>query len=661
MKVEAGSALDHEGSGGSITVTVTASDGTDSADHTVTITIADEDEAPSTPGRPTVTGASRTSVTVTWTAPATTGPAINGYGVQYKLSTVTGWTDHSFTGTGTSTTISGLRPGTTYDVRVMAKSPEDDSAFSAAGSGATIANNAPVFTSQPTTATVPENSADNTAVMTGDPATALTVTATDADAGDTINYSLDTDSDKLFDIDSSGAITVKVESGSALDHEGSGGSITVTVTATDDHGDMDTHDVTVTIADEDEAPSAPDTPNVTGASATSVTVTWTAPATTGPAINGYGVQFKLSTATTWTDHSFTGTGTSTTISGLRPGTTYDVRVMAKSPEDDSAFSAAGSGATNNPTITIEPGTSPVTEGTDATFTVTADAAPAADLTVNLTVTDVPGSDFVASGNEGPKTVTITADTTSVTYSVATVGDSTDETSGSVRVAVATGAGYTVGAPASANVRVNDDDVTVTPANALVSTIGQEASSGQGNLSAFDLAQGFRTGANSGGYTLQSIELDFRDTPSGVTVTLATGVSASNRGTPVATLSNPTLASGVLAFSAPANTTLSASTTYFVIVSATSGVPLRTSSNAEDAGAAAGWRVQNNNFWRTTSAGSWQSGGHVYRIRVNGTAKNGGADDHHRRWFGGHRGHGGDVHNYGESGAERQPLGESLGG
>ena len=619
VKVESGSALDHEGSGGSITVTVTASDGTDSADHTVTITIADVDEAPSTPGRPTVTGASRTSVTVTWTAPATTGPAIDGYGVQYKLSTVTGWTDHSFTGTGTSTTISGLRPGTTYDVRVMAKSPEDDSAFSATGSGATIANNTPVFTSQPTTGTVPENSADDSAVQTGNPAADLTVTATDADAGDSITYSLDTEAAKLFAIDSDGAITVDVASGSALDHEAAS-SITVTVTATDDHGDTATHDVTITIADVQEAPATPATPTVTAASASSVTVTWTAPTNTGPAINDYDVRFKLSTATTWTDHSFTGAGTSTTIASLSPSTTYDVQVMAKNPEDDSGWSATGSGATNNPTITIAPGTSPVTEGTDATFTVTADAAPAANLTVNLSVADVPGSDFVASGNEGSKTVTLDANTTSVTYSVATVGDTTDETSGSVTVTVATGAGYTVGSPASANVRVNDDDVTVTPANALVSTIGQEASTGQGNLSAFDLAQGFRTGANSGGYTLQSIELDFRDIPSGVTVTLATGVSATNRGTTVATLSNPTLASGVLAFTAPADTTLSASTTYFVIVSATSGTPLRTSSNDEDAGAATGWRVQNNNFWRTSSAGSWQSGGHVYRIRVNGTAK-----------------------------------------
>ena len=225
VDLDDGLALDHEGSGGSITVTVTAGDGTDTADHEVTITIADEDdEAPDTPAQPTVAGASSTSVTVTWTAPANTGPAINDYDVQYKLSTVTDWTDHSFTGAGTSTTISGLSPSTTYDVQVMAKSPEGDSGWSATGSGATNANAAPVFTSQPTTATVPENSDDDTAVMTTDATpVALTITATDAD-GDDITYMLDTEAVKLFAIGTDGAITVEVDSGSALDHEGSGGA-----------------------------------------------------------------------------------------------------------------------------------------------------------------------------------------------------------------------------------------------------------------------------------------------------------------------------------------------------------------------------------------------------------------------------------------------------
>ena len=310
---------------------------------------------------------------------------------------------------------------------------------------AASSNNAPVFTSQPTTASVAENSADGTAVVT--------VAATDAD-NDAIAYSLDTASDKVFDIDSSGNITVQVESGSALNHEGTS-SYTTTVTANDGTDDA-THDVTISVTDVNEPPGAPAAPTVTGASPTGVTVTWTAPANTGPAIFDYNVRFKLSTASTWTNHSFVSALTTTSIGSLTPGATYDVQVKAQSAEGQGPWSPTGSGATHT-TITIAAGTSPVTEGTAATFTVTSNPAPSADVTVNLTVADASGSDFVAAGNEGSKTVTITASNTTATHSVPTTADTTDEPNGNVSVTVATGTGYTVGSTSSASVTVNDDD------------------------------------------------------------------------------------------------------------------------------------------------------------------------------------------------------------
>ena len=108
-----------------------------------------------------------------------------------------------------------------------------------------------------------------------------------------------------------------------------------------------------------------------------------------------------------------------------------------------------------PDLTISGGGA-VTEGTAASFTVTASPAPTSPLTVNLTVADAAGSDFVAAGNEGSKTVTVPTSGTA-TYTVATKGDSTDEPSGSVTVTVVSGSGYTVGSPSSAAVMVNDDD------------------------------------------------------------------------------------------------------------------------------------------------------------------------------------------------------------
>ncbi|MCY3712615.1 MAG: fibronectin type III domain-containing protein [Gemmatimonadetes bacterium] len=309
-----------------------------------------------------------------------------------------------------------------------------------------VTNNAPVFTSQPTTASVAENSGANTDVVT--------ITATDAD-GDTLTYSLDTTSDAVFDISSSGAITV--QSGADLDFE-SKSSYTATVKASDGT-DSATHDVTISVTDENEPPSAPAAPTVSGASASSVSVGWTAPSTAGkPDISGYDVQYRASGETAWTAHAFTGTGTSTTISSLSSGTTYQVQVKAKNAEGNSGWSTAGSGDTNDPTITISGG-SAVTEGTAAAFTVTANVAPGANLTVNLTVSDASGGDFVASGDEGSKSVTINDGATTASYSVTTRNDRTDETDGSVTVRVASGTGYSVGTTSSASVTVNDDDHT----------------------------------------------------------------------------------------------------------------------------------------------------------------------------------------------------------
>ena len=62
---------------------------------------------------------------------------------------------------------------------------------------------------------------------------------------------------------------------------------------------------------------------------------------------------------------------------------------------------------NDPTVTIERGATPVTEGTAATFTVRRNAPQTTALTVNLTVSEdtTDGQDFVASGDEGAKTWT----------------------------------------------------------------------------------------------------------------------------------------------------------------------------------------------------------------------------------------------------------------
>ena len=114
-----------------------------------------------------------------------------------------------------------------------------------------------------------------------------------------------------------------------------------------------------------------------------------------------------------------------------------------------------------PEVSISAGTSPVTEGTAASFTIKANPAPTANLDVSLTVSEdgSNGRDFVASSNEGSKTVTINANAASATYTVNTASDGTDEPDGGVTVRVNTDTGYTVRSPNSDTVNVNDNDAT----------------------------------------------------------------------------------------------------------------------------------------------------------------------------------------------------------
>ena len=122
----------------------------------------------------------------------------------------------------------------------------------------------------------------------------------------------------------------------------------------------------------------------------------------------------------------------------------------------------------NPNITIAPGTSPVTEGTAATFTVTATPAPTAATSVSVVVTEdtSSGQDFVASSNETTHTVSIPAsgnpNAGTATLTIATVPDNTLGPHGAVSATIDTGTGYTVGNPSTATVTVYDADGTPLP-------------------------------------------------------------------------------------------------------------------------------------------------------------------------------------------------------
>ena len=110
-----------------------------------------------------------------------------------------------------------------------------------------------------------------------------------------------------------------------------------------------------------------------------------------------------------------------------------------------------------PEVTIAAHTTPVTEGTNATFRVTADEAPSSDIQLNIDVTE--SGSFITGTR--PTEVTLSAGLTTAWVIVQTEDDSTDESDGSVTASLQSGTGYDVGSPSSATVRVTDNDPTVT--------------------------------------------------------------------------------------------------------------------------------------------------------------------------------------------------------
>ncbi len=157
----------------------------------------------------------------------------------------------------------------------------------------------------------------------------------------------------------------------------------------------------------------------------------------------------------------------------------------------------------------------VTEGGNATFTVTANPAPAADLDVTIAVSQ--SGDFgVAPGSQ---TVTI-ATTGSATLPVVTGDDSVDEPDGSVTATVISGTGYTVSSSAgSAIVAVNDDD-DPPPATPEIS-IAAGSGISEGGYARFTLTANPAPASPLIVTVAVSQSGDFGVTPSTQTVTIAT--------------------------------------------------------------------------------------------------------------------------------------------
>ena len=321
----------------------------------------------------------------------------------------------------------------------------------------------------------------------------FTLTATpapDASLNVTVNVADDADSDfvastnegsRTVTIPTSGTVSFTVATQDDEVDEANG-SITATVSSGAGYMVGTSSSASVTVNDDDEPPPPPPTPVVTitggNAIAEGGNASFTLTATPAPSAP-LDVEVNVEDDSDSDFLASTNEG-SRTVTILTSGTVS----FTVATEDDEVDEANGSvsatvtsgngytlGTSSSASVTVndddEPpppptpvvtitGGSAITEGGNASFTLTAMPAPSASLDVEVNVTDDAESDFVASSNEGDRTVTIPTGGT-VSFTVATEDDEVDETNGSVSATVSSGSGYTVGTSSSASVTVRDND------------------------------------------------------------------------------------------------------------------------------------------------------------------------------------------------------------
>ena len=387
------------------------------------------------------------------------------------------------------------------------------------------ANSDPTFSSSTADREVAENTAAGQDV-------GAVLTATDTDM-DTLTYTLEGTDASSFALDTTttaGSGQIQTKTGVTYDHEVKS-SYTVVVKADDNNGGTAASvTVTITITDVNEAPERPAAPTVTATAAltTSLSVSWTEPATTGPDIDDYDLRYRAGTSGSWSNSHQNVTATLTTIGSLDAGTSYQVQVRATNDEGDSNWSPSGSGSTTaeaTPTVSISADTtSAVFKQDGITYTLTRSGSTTAALPVEVTLTQT--KDFLAT-TALSKTVTIAVGQSTKTFTVAAssfqqFAAGTTVEAGTLTAAVQDGADYNLGSPASvdtaivigATVRIELASSTVAEAAGtlsvkLIARTGPGAPQPTSNTSSLYFGAVDQTAVNGFDYSLLDTSNDFQ--------------------------------------------------------------------------------------------------------------------------------------------------------
>ncbi len=294
----------------------------------------------------TISDEGSTGFTVSWTAPTdTSGLTLTGYDVKYKVSTSADYSNASHTGTGTSNTLTGLTPSTSYAVDIRALAGTEKSVWSTSVYGTTLSQY-PI--DAPTGLTVSNKGSTGFTVSW----TAPTGTSGFTITGYKVRYRAATSSD-YSDAGHTGTTTSTTITGLTPN---TGYVVEVRALAGTEKSVWSTAVNTATLS---QYPiDAPTGLTVSNKSSTGFTVSWTAPTgTSGLTITGYEVRYRATTSSTESDAGHTGTSTSIAITGLTQNTAYAVRIRAHAGAEVGVWSAFAYTATLASTADTVPGLS----------------------------------------------------------------------------------------------------------------------------------------------------------------------------------------------------------------------------------------------------------------------------------------------------------------
>lgn len=273
----------------------------------------------SVPAGLTISSITTSSAVVSWSA--VSGAA--SYNVQYKPGSASTWTTVSTT--VPSVTISGLTASSTYNVQVQAVCSGQSSTYSSPVSFTTAA--------QSTCATPTGLAASNIT-------TSSATISWNAISG-AVSYNLDykLSSSSTWATFSTTATSVNVN-GMA---EGTAYDFRVQAVCSSSSSSYSSPITVTTLTT--QVCGVPGNVAVSSITATGATVTWSSVSNAG----SYNIQYKLSSATTWT--TVTSTTTSRTLSGLSSSSSYDVRVQSVCSFGSSNYSSIVNFTTASPPCT----------------------------------------------------------------------------------------------------------------------------------------------------------------------------------------------------------------------------------------------------------------------------------------------------------------------